>query len=635
MTAEQILEKYWGHQSFRPLQKEIINSIVNGGDTIALLPTGGGKSICYQVPALMQNGLCLVISPLLSLMTDQVEQLLARDIKAVAINSFMSRNQIDHALDNTIFGNYKLLYISPERLQTEIFKERFKKMPISFIAVDEAHCISQWGYDFRPSYLEINTLRELRPELPILALTATATSEVVDDIGRHLSLRNAAVFKQSYARKNLAFSVVKAENKNERILKALKGTSGSSIVYVRNRKKTVEIAEYLNQNGICASFYHAGIKKEDRQTRQKIWSEHPAMCMVSTNAFGMGIDKADVRTVIHYDLPESIEAFYQEAGRAGRDGLPSNAITLYSNSDRLRLIKNHDSSFPPETSLQHIYDKLCNHFQIALNEGLDMTFLIDVSEFVGKYQLNNSLAKNALKQLHHEGFISLSEGILQPSTIQICMDRSTLFEVERPQVQNELINYLLRAYSGILEQDCQIDEKLIGRQLDISPEELSRHLEYLSRTNVIIYKASSSLPAITFLKNRVSADQLLIGQGYKKRKEVNKSRIDSVVSFMENSALCRMVFILDYFGEEGSEACGTCDVCTGILAEPNEKQRNELMREIVSILKTKGSLSVSEIHASLSGYQERHVIQSCRTLLDKGILISDGLILDLVDKTKF
>ncbi|MEQ8324768.1 MAG: ATP-dependent DNA helicase RecQ [Vicingaceae bacterium] len=632
MTPQEILKKYWGFDSFRPLQHEIIDAVLNQKDCLALLPTGGGKSLCYQVPAVLNEGICLVVSPLLSLMADQVDGLRSRGIKAMAVNSFMSRKQIDRALDNAIYGGFKLLYVSPERLRTELFIERFKKMNVSLIAVDEAHCISQWGYDFRPSYLTIGELRELKPEVPVLALTATATELVVNDILQTLSIRDNLVFRQSYARTNLSIIVQMMEDKKTFLRKKLTKLEGSSIVYARSRLKCQEIAEFLQQRGIPAQYYHAGLSHTGRQKKQEQWAKGKNTCMVATNAFGMGIDKADVRMVIHIDLPDSIEAYYQEAGRAGRDGKESESLILCSDSDQRKLVDNFNRSFPPESEIREVYDKICNHFQITLNSGLNETRLFDLGAFANKYALKKSGVMNCLKQLHSEGFIELSEGLVQPSRVKVVSKNRSGQTADQESLQN-IMDYLLRAYSGIIDNPCHINEDEIARNLNILPELLKKRLNYLTQSEYLEYHPSSDLPAITFLMNRIDTKQLNLGSSFGKRKETAQKRIDSVLTIIREVNGCRMNMVLNYFGEEAKEKCGKCDLCLGMNRILTKSESKDLKLAIDQFFSKKKTVDLSEIADCFPGYSKKQVIEICRELLADGVLEFDRTKLILCAKS--
>ena len=558
-----VLKEFWGYESFRPPQEEIIQSVLKGNDTFALLPTGGGKSICYQVPALCQEGICIVISPLISLMQDQVNDLNERGIKAMAINSFMNSKDIDRCLDNAVYGNFKMLYVSPERLKTEMFIERFKKMNVSFIAVDEAHCISQWGYDFRPSYLDIHELREIQ-NVPIMALTATATEEVVQDIISNLGLKNVNPFKKSFARNNIHFKVLKTENKLKHAINSLENIEGCGIVYVRNRRKCREIAEALNSNGISASYYHAGLRHDKRQEVQDEWMANKKKVIVATNAFGMGIDKSDVRFVLHWDLPDSIEAFYQEAGRAGRDGKNSYSMMMYSDYDLNKVKENLERSHPPIQEIISTYQQLGNFFQIAQGSAYMESFSFNLNEFAERYKKDLLSTFNCLKQLEQEGLITLSDGIYQPSELKIHGDKNDILSFRREHSAYEsLIGFLLRAYGGILEQEVRIDERDISRKTGLSIKEVITKLNYLQQINFITYTPRHSEPTITFLTERLSENNISISSGnYNTRKEAHKKRIDGMISYALSQEECRTGILLNYFNElDYEEFCGHCDVC--------------------------------------------------------------------------
>ena len=629
MTSEQILKAYWGYESFRPLQADIIRSVLNGEDCLALLPTGGGKSLCYQVPALQMDGICIVISPLLSLMADQVEQLKARGIKAMAVNSFMNKKQIDHALDSAVYGDFKLLYISPERIQTEMFQERLKKMKVSFIAVDEAHCISQWGYDFRPSYLQIGQLRELTADIGILALTATATTDVVGDIMDKLSFRGEKVFRKSYARDNLSIQVFRKEDKRNFLVQKLKSLNGSSIVYARNRKRCRELAEFLQSEGIEASYYHAGLNHEERMERQREWAGSSGMCMVATNAFGMGIDKADVRCVIHVDLPDTLEAYYQEAGRAGRDGKPCQAITLFSEGDVRKLRDNFRKSYPPMEEIRRVYQNLCNHLQVAMHEGQGQSFTLDMGEVCEKYKLKKSLLYHGLKQLQAASYLDLSEGFDQASKVMVTASRSALSVLGNEKL-SKIMEYLLRSYSAILDEAVAIDELPMARRLNTSADEVRKGLDYLHKASYLEYNPGHDLPGITFLSDRIRPNEIRFGRQQKDLKAHAEMRLQSVLDFMKEKKICRMQSILSYFGEAEAPPCGHCDVCQGRFKAMDRKTSNALTDAILASLKDLGDIGVSELEYRIQGYPEGEVVRRCRELLDRGILKLDGDRLGLV-----
>lgn len=597
---------------------------MNGSDTVALLPTGGGKSVCYQVPATASKGCCIVVSPLISLMTDQVDDLNQRGIKSIAISSFMKYRDIDRALDNAIYGNYKLLYISPERIQTEIFQKRFEKMNVSFVAVDEAHCISQWGYDFRPAYLEINTLREIK-DVPILALTATATERVLSDIVSNLELRKPNHFKKSFKRENIAFSVLECGNKNGELLRLTGQSEGSGIVYTRNRRRCKELAESMQTTGRSTSFYHAGLDKDTRYTRQTEWAKQNDRVMVATNAFGMGIDKPDVRFVIHYELPDSLESFYQEAGRAGRDGLDSIAVLLFSPGDVKKIWKDFEQSYPTDQQVRSVFQKLCNHLQLAVGSGKELEFNFDLNDFCKKQGIAKRTGFEALKILETEGIIALSEAFHQPSTLMIIsiIDDLKMFQKGNPEY-NPLIEYLLRAFSRILEQDVAIRENDIGRHLSMTSEEVTRKLSYLSSLNLLEYKKQTDLPRIVFLKDRPSAAQLIISpENLKFKRKRQEARISAMVDYVQLQKGCRMQAILTYFGEEQGEPCGKCDLC---LKTSGKRQDivGKLEHAIRRHYSEKGEITMKDIESVFPGQSSKKLSEFVRELCENEVLAIKG-----------
>lgn len=562
-TIHDILKQYWGYSEFRPLQEEIIHSALEGKDTLALLPTGGGKSICFQVPALMKTGLCLVISPLIALMKDQVENLTKKGIKAIAITSAMHKQEIDIALDNCVHGAIKFLYVSPERLETEIVKVRLQKMTINLIAIDESHCISQWGYDFRPSYLKLANLRELLPGVPILALTATATHDVVKDIQEKLLFKKEHVIQKSFERKNVNYVVLKEEDKLQRLVKIIKNVKGSGIVYVRNRKKTQDIAAYLWSHKIIADFYHAGLDSKTRDAKQTNWIQNKSQVMVCTNAFGMGIDKPDVRFVVHIDVPDSIEAYFQEAGRAGRDEGRAYAVLLYNNGDKLELQRNLEASFPSLEEIRQVYQAIVNYYQMPAGSGKGVTVNFDIIQFCDTYKLQAVLVFNSLKFVEREGYISLTDAVFQPSRIKLEMNREDLykFQLSNPKM-DVFIKLLLRSYSGLFDNFVKINEAELAKKVPMKYDDVIKTLNYLHQNKVIIYAPQTELPQLTFEQPRVQTKDLTFSkENFSLLKKKAEERVNAMIHYADSTHKCRSQLLLAYFGETDTQPCKQCDVC--------------------------------------------------------------------------
>lgn len=626
-TPLTILQRYWKHSQFRPLQENIVQSVLDNKDTLALLPTGGGKSVCFQVPALLREGLCIVITPLIALMKDQVEQLRKKNIMAVAIHSGMSRQEIDVQLDNAIYGETKFLYVSPERIQTELFTERFKQMKVGLIAVDEAHCISQWGYDFRPPYLQIASLRELKPDVPIIALTATATRQVREDILQRLNFRKgSSVFQKSFARDNLSFVVRKTENKDQKVLEILQKVKGTAIIYVRSRKATQEVAAWLNKRGIRSSFYNAGLTFEERTLRQDEWIQNKTRVMVATNAFGMGIDKPDVRIVIHIDVPENLEAYYQEAGRAGRDGLRSYAVILYQDADILNIQTKTEQSQPSVEYLSKVYQCLANYYQLALGSGEGESYDFDVYDFVERFQLNSVEVYNALKKLEEEGLIQFNESYYSPSALHFQVDHTALYEF---QVANEkfddFLKMLLRLYGGELFSGfVKISESYLSKALKVSRQEIEALLLHLHKLNVIYYAPLKDKPQITFLIPRQDADRLPVDrQRLQARKKLILDKMKAMVGYVENTFRCRMQLVQDYFDETTFKTCGICDVCIDKRKKENGQAYALLRKEIVNVIKKK-SFSIEELERFMAPKDRELFVDVVRDLVDEGLLEYDN-----------
>lgn len=562
-TFREILARYWGHTEFRPMQEDIIRSVWEGKDTLGLMPTGGGKSITFQVPAMAKEGICLVVTPLIALMRDQADDLSGREINAVAIHSGMTREEIDINLDNCIYGNVKFLYVSPERLQTEIFRIRVQKMNVNLIAVDEAHCVSQWGYDFRPSYLKIPELRELLPEIPVLALTASATPNVVEDIMDKLRFREKNVFRKSFERKNIIYTVEHAEDKFQRILKTVEENKGSGIIYVRNRKETKDLAMFLQRNSIKADYYHAGLTHEDRNQRQDEWQKGKTRIIAATNAFGLGINKPDVRFVIHLDLPDSPEAYYQEAGRAGRDEKKANAILLYNGSDKKSITQRIATSFPDISIIKQVYHSLGNYLQIPIGGGKSASYDFILNEFISRYKYNAITAHNSLNILQREGYIEVTDELNNPSRVHFKIQRDDLYKF---QVANErfdgFIKLVLRSYSGMFSSYVAIDENLLARRSGISVKDVYGFLNRLSSLGIISYIPRKKNPVIVFTEERLDEKNLRFSvETYKFLKERYIERAEEVLRYAASGTICRSQMLLTYFGEKSARRCGQCDVC--------------------------------------------------------------------------
>lgn len=630
--AIDVLQKYWGYEAFRSMQEDIINSVTSGNDTLALLPTGGGKSICFQVPALMSEGLCLVISPLIALMKDQVEQLKRRKIPAAAVYSGMTYREIDILLDNAAHGAYKFLYVSPERLKTDLFLERAKKMNLNLLAIDEAHCISQWGYDFRPPYLEIANFRELFPDLPCIALTATATEDVKIDIQEKLNFKNGKLFQKSFARDNLSYSVRKVENKEAKLFEILRKIGGTSVVYARNRRRTKEIAELLKKNGFSADFYHAGLSQTDRNAKQDAWLKGNTRIIVATNAFGMGIDKPDVRTVIHWELPDNLESYYQEAGRAGRDEKPAFAVALYHPQDFKEMEEKHELAHPEFDFLKKLYQSLANYFKIAIGSGEMQSYNFEIQDFCQHYNYEVFPVFHALKVLEEEGFIQLNEQFYRPSGLHINLDFKDLYAYEIANAKFEkLIKTVLRIYGGdIYQQIIFINELKIAKMAVMSPQEVVKQLNYLNKEGVMDYSPKSDSPQLTFLEARHDANKLPLNK--KRLEERKKSKYDklmAVKNYVENDLVCRTLKLLQYFGEYKEEKCGVCDVC--INEKKSVHQDKDLEQRILQILND-SHLNIERLSENIEGYAKEKVITAVRKLDDEGKLKMDKMgMLSLVN----
>ncbi len=619
MVPKQVLLKYWGFNTFRPMQEEIIESVLEGKDTLALLPTGGGKSICFQVPALAREGICIVVSPLIALMKDQVANLVKRNIKAVAIFSGQSASEIDVAIDNCIYGNVKFLYLSPERLTTDIIRSRIPKMKVNLLAIDEAHCISQWGYDFRPPYLRIAEIRELLPQTPIMALTATATREVITDICNKLAFKNEQVFIKSFERKNLVYAVLKEESKLERLLKICNKVPGTGIVYVRNRRKTKEIAQFLQKNRISADFYHAGLDPATRDLKQKNWTKEQTRIIVSTNAFGMGIDKPNVRFVAHMDMPDSPEAYFQEAGRAGRDEKKAYAVLLYNNSDILDIDKFLQNSYPPLDFIKNVYNALGNYFQLAIGNGSDKRFDFLLSDFCSHYNMERITTFNALKILEKEGYLLLSDAFANPSRMLILLNKEELyrFQVANPSYDN-LLKTILRSYTGLFSEFTRIEEKEIASRVNVQPEQVTGQLKKLHQMRVLHYEPQNAKPRLTFINGRYEIKDIRISpENYIERKRFAAQRVEAMKTYVSAETRCRSSILLEYFGESNSVRCGKCDVCL----ERNKLDVSNLeFDQIIELIKpilSNSALTLKELIDSLhTNIPEKKIIKITQWLLD-------------------
>ena len=564
MTYQEILKQYWGYDHFRGIQEEIIRSIGSGHDTLGLMPTGGGKSITFQVPALAKEGLCLVITPLIALMKDQVRNLRERGIKALAIYSGMSREEIVVALENCIFGDYKFLYISPERLDTEIFQTKLRHMKVNMITVDESHCISQWGYDFRPAYLKIADVRKLLPEVPVLALTATATPEVVKDIQEKLQFREGGqVFRMSFERKNLAYIVRPTENKQEELLHILNRTSGSAIVYTRNRKRTREVAELLVNHHITATFYHAGLNNDVKDQRQKSWLTGESRVMVATNAFGMGIDKPDVRIVIHIDTPDSPEAYFQEAGRAGRDGQKAYAVLLYAKSDKIQLHKRIADTFPDKEYIRNVYENINYYYQMAMGDGRGCTFAFNLDEFCRNFKHFPIQVDSALKILTRAGYLEYTDEQDNASRLIFTLRRDELYKLQEYDADTEkLINVILRSYTGLFTDYAYINEESLSIRTGLSRQQIYDTLITLTKRHILHYIPQKKTPYIIYTRERQEKDRIYLGhEVYEDRKESYTTRINAMIAYATAEENCRSRMLLRYFGEKNEHHCGQCDVC--------------------------------------------------------------------------
>ncbi len=625
MTAIEILQRYWGYAAFRPLQQDIITSVLEGKDSLALLPTGGGKSVCFQVPALVKEGICIVVSPLIALMKDQVENLKSRGIEAIAIYAGMGKREIDILLDNCIYGKIKFLYLSPERLLSELVKVRISYMNVNLIAVDEAHCISQWGYDFRPPYQQIAKLREIHPNVPVLALTATATAFVRRDIVEKLEMTDPKVFVKSFARDNLSYVVFNKEDKYKKLIEICRNVKGTGLVYVRNRRETAEVSNFLNRNQIKADFYHAGLERDIRFQKQEDWKLNKIRIMVATNAFGMGIDKADVRTVVHLDLPESLEAYYQEAGRAGRDEKRSYAVLLANQSDIMNLETRYIDSFPSPEEIRKIYHYLGNYFQLAFGAGEGLTFTFDIADFCKRFNISVLKTLSGLKFLEHDGYLTLSESIFLPSRMMFIASHEDIyrFQIENKAYDN-IIKTILRSHGGAFDGFVNIKEADLAQRTGLSYKEIVALLNKLQSIELLTYIQQTDQPQLQYVRPRVDMDHFDLDVKYLElRKEILLKQVNAVIAYA-STKICRSIQLLSYFDEDNATKCGVCDVCLAEKKAENEEQiDDEIDFEIISLLQQQ-HLNLDDLVSRIKMGTENERINAIRELLDAGKIKTDG-----------
>ena len=620
MNAQsKLLKKYWGFDSFRPLQEEIIESVMQGHDTLALLPTGGGKSLCYQLSALMREGMCLVVSPLIALMKDQVQQLNNRHLKAACLVSGMSGDEITGVLNSAVSGALKYLYVSPERLRNRRFIEHFRKMKVGLIAVDEAHCVSQWGYDFRPPYLKIAEIRAYHPSVPLIALTATATPVVADDICRHLQMRDCRRFQSSFVRPNLAYMVLHDSNKTQRLLRIISRVGGSGIVYMRNRRGTQSLARFLEASGVRATFYHAGLEASERDSRQSAWMQGRCQVMVATNAFGMGIDKPDVRFVVHMDMPSSVEAYFQEAGRAGRDGQKAFAVLLCDDSDIQRLNRDHSTEFPEVKKIRNVYKALCNYYRLPVGGGSETRFDFDIEGICSTYNFLPREFYSACRILEREGLIAIPEGEEAYSTVYIPVARDELyrFQVDHQRL-GDLLQAVMRMYPGLLECAVPVDERKIAARLYTTAAEIVKCLQQLHEMHVIHYRPRPRGPQIYFLTERVNENLIFVSEkDYATLKEASPNRLKAMVDYVSGEKQCRSRWLVSYFGETAESNCGICDVCLKGSHKPAD------IRTAVERLLQKGPMGVRQLVLVMTEEGYENVGDILREMLDEGELTLD------------
>lgn len=616
-----ILKQYWGYDNFRGIQEDIIRSIGEGRDTLGLMPTGGGKSITFQVPALAQEGLCLVITPLIALMKDQVRNLRERGIKATAIYSGMTREEIVIALENCIFGNYKFLYVSPERLDTEIFQIKLRSMHVSLITVDESHCISQWGYDFRPAYLKIAEIRQLLPGVPVIALTATATPEVVSDIQQRLQFRQENVFRMSFERKNLAYVVRHTEDKESELLHILQHVDGSGIVYTRNRKKTKEISLFLNRNHITATFYHAGLNDETKDSRQKAWLKGEFRVMVATNAFGMGIDKPDVRVVIHADVPDSPEAYFQEAGRAGRDGMKAYAVLLFCARDKITLKQRVSDTFPEKSYIRKIYEDINFYYQMAMGDGRGCTFAFNIDEFCRNFKHFPVQTDSALKILTRAGYLEYTDEQDNASRIMFTITKEELYRIrEQSEDTEKLLRILLRSYTGLFTDYAYISEDNLSTRSGLSKQQIYETLLSLSRQHILHYIPAKKTPYIIYTRERQETERVYLSKEvYEDRKESYVQRINAMIEYAESENRCRSRMLLRYFGEKNEHNCGQCDVCLQQHQSGLKSGEFEAISQQLQALLKENPLSLQEIKDKMQ-VPENHLMKVVYYLVSEEII---------------